>query len=230
MQRLIRECAFDGKGSSKAENRSWCDPHVVYTVSAKGVTSPMPTSDALGSSDAAAGYWTAHVAAALKSHGATSGGAVWLVSFATVQNDKYLEAFEYTVPCSYSPDQIQPIQDTIEKWKKAKQKIVRRASPPREVASPRKHVEMPALIDGIRPDSERRAADRIVGATGSVEQVWAEAANEYRPLIGVIAKSLSPGVTAKAVERRRQISNAIPAVLTDVPTAKKPRVKRGAKR
>lgn len=227
---LIRECVFDGKGSSKAEKRTWCDPHVVYAESAKGVTSPMPTSNALDNSDAAAGHWTAHVTAALKSHGATSGDAAWIVSFATVQNDKYLEAFEHTIPWSQSPDQIQQILDTIERWRKQKQKIVQRASPPREATFRRKHVEIPALIDGIRPDTERRAGDRVVGATGAVEEAFTDAANEYRPLMGVIAKSLSPGVTTRAIKRRRQISNAIPDVLPGAPTTTKTRAKKGGKR
>jgi hypothetical protein len=44
---------------------------------------------------------------------------------------------------------------------------------------------------------------------GSYES-WEQAAREYSPMMDVIAKSISPGFTTAAVQRRQDISNVKP--------------------
>ena len=56
-ERLIQRCVFAGKGSSKAQDRVWSDPHVVYETSKTNKVLAISTGNAMGSSCAAADDW-----------------------------------------------------------------------------------------------------------------------------------------------------------------------------
>jgi hypothetical protein len=51
---------------------------------------------------------------------------------------------------------------------------------------------------------------------------WEHAASKYRPMMGRIAKSLSPGFTTEAVERRRGIAFVVPDMRPKPEKTKKP--------
>jgi hypothetical protein len=57
---------------------------------------------------------------------------------------------------------------------------------------------------------EGRVSAKAGELLGGDDQAWLEAAKEYRPMMEVVAKSLSPGFTTEAVLRRRRIASASP--------------------
>lgn len=208
--RLIRSCVFDGKGSSKAEGRIWRDPHVIYATTTKGEKISLHAGNALGAADAAAGQW-AKITAGI-SEGQESGEArsLWVVGFSTVQNDKYLEAVECLMPCPRSSDQSRELIAAVERWQKEAASLVRRLRPPGEKKSSRKHVDLSSTLTTIRPHVEGRVSEKVGELLAGVDSPWERAAQEYRPMMEVVASSLAPGFTTAAVQRRRQIAGAIP--------------------
>jgi len=57
------------------------------------------------------------------------------------------------------------------------------------------------------------------------ELAWPQAVDEYRRMMPVIAQSLAPGFTTRALQRRNQIASALPE-MTAKP-APKPKPKKG---
>lgn len=218
---LIRQCVFAGIGSTKTDGgRVWNDPHVIRD--SKDVVKP---SDALGASDAASGQWAKIVAGVLGGQKADYERRLWVVGFATVQNDKYLEATEYEVslPRMQDDQKLRESIEKIEKWQKEVSNLARKVRP--KEAS-RKHLEIPPMIAAIRPHVEGRVSEKagelIVGGDGA----WEQAASEYSPMMATIAKSLSPGYTTAAVLRREQIASVTPA-MKRMTRAAKPSKKKG---
>jgi len=118
-ERLIRQIVFAPIGSQKTDEeghgRVWRDPHVIRD--SKDVVKP---SNVLGASDAAAGQWTKIMAGILDRQKNNDSRRVWVVGFATVQNDKYLEAMEYVIPfpTAAGDQRLQESIEKIEKWYK----------------------------------------------------------------------------------------------------------------
>ena len=209
-ERLIRFCVFDGKGSSKTEERIWCDPHVIYATTTKGENVSLHASSALGAADAAAGQWAKIVAGILEGQESGEARSLWVVGFSTVQNDKYLEAIERLMPCPRSPDQSREFIAAVEQWQKEAASLVRRLRPLGEKKSPRKHVEASSILTTIRPHVEGRVSEKVGELLAGADSPWEHAAQEYRPMMEVVASSLAPGFTTAAVQRRRQIASATP--------------------
>jgi hypothetical protein len=224
---------FDGKGSSKTEGRIWRDPQVIYVTSGKGDVTSLHASDALGASDAAAGQWAKIVVAMLHQQGmrdcvaGDDGGDTSVVGFSTVQNDKYLEAIECSVPFPRSSHEIEESVEKLERWQKEGSSLVRRVRPPKEKGASRKHVEIPPVLDAIRPHVESRVSAKVRELLAGGDTAWQEAAKEYAPLMSIIARSLSPGFTTAALERRKQIASAIPDMRPRTKTAQKQGRKKG---
>jgi hypothetical protein len=226
-ERLIRFCVFDGKGSSKTEGRIWRDPHVIYATTAKGEEISLHAGNTLGAADAAAGQWAKIVAGVLEGQESSEARALWVVGFSTVQNDKYLEATECLVPCSRPPGQPHELVAALEQWQKEGTSLVRRLRPSGEKKSSRKHVEISASLASIRPHVEGRVAEKLDELLANAESAWERAAQEYRPMIEVVAESISPGFTVAALQRRRQIAHAVPDMQTGTKESKKPNPKKG---
>lgn len=206
---LVRRCVFDGKGSNKAGDRKWRDPHVIYEQSDDDRASALQTSNALDSSDAAAGRWARTMAAILKARVSTPSASLWVVGFATVQNDKYLEASEWLIPPVNLSQQDQQQIASLERWQRETGNLARsihRKMP----ASSRKHLNIRPVLDAVRPDVEtrvlRRATqDLLVGNDGADR-----AAREYASMMSAVATSLSPGFTTRALQRRNSIAQIVP--------------------
>ncbi len=219
---LIKQCIFAGIGSQKADgdgqSRALGDPHVIHE--GKKV---IWSGDALAASDAAAGQWARIMTGILGRQKDYVSRRVLVVGFATVQNDKYLEATEYVISIPASSD-VQSIQDKINKWQKEGPNLVQKAKPK---ASSRKHIEIPAIVDSIRPHIEGIVSARANELLAGDESKWEQAACEYGPMMATIAKSLSPGYTTAAVQRRRQIVGVKPDARAKTNEARKPNRKKG---
>ena len=87
-----------------------------------------------------------------------------------------------------------------------------------------------AAIAVIRPDIEGRVSAKAGELIAGTDEVWEQAAEEYRPMMGVIAKSLSPGFTAAAVQWRQHMVGVKPDMRPKTESVKKPgREKGGSK-
>lgn len=207
---LIRQCVFAGIGSMKeagdSEGRVWNDPHTVGE--GEGVVKP---SSALAAADAAAGKWAEIAAATVRGGTPGSKTRLWVVSFATIQNDKYLEAMEFNIALPDAPAgrNVEETINKIERWQKESWKLVGRATP-KEATLGRRHLEIPPIMAAIRPQVEAtisaEAGELIPASPGA----WEQAAREYTPFMTAIAKSLSPGYTTAALQRRREIEQLRP--------------------
>jgi hypothetical protein len=212
---LIRQCVFAGIGSTKSDGgRKWSDPNVI--PDSKDVMKP---GNALGAPDAAAGQWAKIMAGIIR--GQKGDGRLWVVGFATVQNDKYLEAMEYEIPLQCAPDdqRVQENINRVEMWQKERKEMQKEIG--------KSKVEGSAFIAAIRPHVEglvsAQAGELITGG----EDAWEQAAREYSPMMVAIAKSLSPGYTTAAVERRKQIADVKPNMGPNTKASKKSRRKKG---
>ena len=230
-ERLIRLCVFAGIGSTKTDEdgpvRIWRDPHVIYEQSSKGDVTSRHASDALGAADAAAGQWSKIMAGILGGRKANERSTAWVVGFSTVRNDKYLEAMECLMPFPYSPHQVQAAIDKIARWQKEGSSLARKVRPPNEKAPSRKHIEIPPTLDAIRAHVESRVAAKAGELIGGADEAWQEAAEEYRPMMNVIAESLSPGYTTEAVQRRKQIADVAPNMRPKTDRVKKSSDRKG---
>ncbi len=224
--RLIRRCVFDGKGSSKAEARIWRDPHVIYDAGKDGRASCLQSGDALGATEAAASEWSKRLAAILRARHLSSEGTLWIVGFATVKNDKYLEATEYLVRRSGQSQKDDELIAVLERWQKEGANLVRRIRPR---SSSRKHVEIRPAIDAIRPDVEARVSAGTRELLTGDNSAWEHAAREYRHLAKALSKSLSPGLTTHAVKRRNEIAQTRPDMRPKPPAIRhNPKDKKGS--
>ncbi len=240
-ERLIRRCVFDGKGSLKAASGIWRDPHVVYAKAKDGKQLSAHAGNALGAPDAAANQWARFLGGLLAEDAAplgmchaastTSAITVSVLGFSSVQNDKYLEAWEnrLTIHVSALADKgpNQPAS-YLELWTKEAMKCLAKAKPPEAKSSSRKHVELLPALAAIRPHIESRVSANISDLLSHPEQAWPKAAGEYGPMMSAAAKSLSPGFTTRALQRRNQIANVRPDMTPrPAPKPRKPKAKKG---
>ena len=227
-ERLIWRCVFDGKGSSKAEARIWRDPHVLYSPSGKREVTSLRASDALGAADAAAGQWARIMGGLLESSVISStGGSIWIVGFSTVQNDKYLEAVERVIPLRSPPDQLQESIEKVQRWQQKARGLGRRLIPPKEKKASRKHKEIAPMLSAIRPHVEGKVSAKVGELLAGNDDAWEDAASEYRPMMWKVARSLSPGFTTAAVQRRKQIARVAPDMRPRAEPDKRPKRKKG---
>jgi hypothetical protein len=217
MERLIRRCAFDGKGTSKADDRIWRDPHVIYDTTSDGEVRSLQTSNALGRSDAAAGQWARQLAGILRGSGAGGAKAICVIGFSTVQNDKYLEATEHLITLSTPSSKGQEAIATLDRWQEEGDTLARnihRKMPP----SSRKHLEVRPVVDAVRPHVEAKAATRATELMAGIDGAWQRVAAEYRPLVGAVVNSLSPGFTTRALDLRNRIAQTFRDITPKPPT------------
>ena len=207
---LIRRCVFAGIGSTRTDEgspaRVWNDPHTIR----EGDEIVKPFS-ALGPADAAAGKWTKVVAGILCGEKPKEKQRLWVVSFATVQNDKYLEATEWEIPFLTALDDMK-VQESIESigaWQREGWKLPGKTKP-REISQTRGHLEILSAVAAVRPQAERTVSGRIDQLIAQGGDAWQEAAQEYRPLMAAVAKSLSPGYTSASLRSRQEIAAVKP--------------------
>ncbi len=167
---LIRQCVFAGVGSTKTDDngqgRTWSDPHTVND--GEDVIKP---SNALGATDAAAGQWARITAGILGGKKTNGRRGLWVVSFATVQNDKYLEAMEYEIPFPTTLDDRQAAEglETIEMWQKEGWKLARKAKPR---GTSRRHLEIPPIIAAVRPYVEAKVFAKVGELISEGDDAW----------------------------------------------------------
>lgn len=175
--------------------REWKDPHVMRAVAPP---------NALKATDASAKQWAKVLAGNVADDERAKRTSI--ITFATVQNDKYLEATENLIP-SLSESQ----RESFSQWAKDKldgelRRIVRglrkRRKDDARVAT--------SAVASIRPGVEANVSQGALNLASGDPGAWEEAARAYRPMMAAVAKSLSPGHTTAALWTRRRIRSVVP--------------------
>jgi hypothetical protein len=83
------------------------------------------------------------------------------------------------------------------------------------------------MLSAVRPYIESKVSAQLGDLLAKGEGKWIEAANAYRPMMKIIARSLAPGFTTRSIERQRQIANAIPDMRPKTEPASKQGRKKG---
>lgn len=233
-ERLVKQTIFAGLGSTKDKDESkvrmWIDPHVIYNTEKNGKQISLHSKDTIGLFDAGAGQWLDVLFGQLYLDGnllpaikeaiqkrINSGMQIktWAIGFSTVQNDKYLEAIEYLLPIPNRGNASIPGIDQAKQWQDEGKKIdktikKRTAWGEDESFKKRKNSELKPAVAAIRPHVEHRVSSAAEKLLAGDSETWEQAAEEYRPMLEVVAQALSPGYTVKALRRRQRIANAIP--------------------
>jgi hypothetical protein len=132
---------------------------------------------------------------------------LWTVAFATIQNDKYLEATESVISFPRSPADIPDTIDQIRKWQdesKAFSARIRASDQDRPLR--KQPVEIPPLVDSIRPQVEASASTSASELNTSGHNEGHAAADQYATFVPAIARSIAPGFTIAALARRQRIA------------------------
>lgn len=227
-RRLIRRCAFDGKGSAKADERVWHDPYVLNFKSPKHDLAPVHAADSLGAADAASGQWAKILAGLLHTTPNEVGKTkFWIVGFSTVQNDKYLEAMELSIPSGDGPADTEGALEETEIMRKESSTFLKKLTKLIERNPKRRHPEVQAILSSIRPQIENAISAKIANLAVGDLAAWIEAADAYSPLLNAASKSLSPGFSTAALKRRRDIARAQPDMHPPPPASESKRTKKG---
>jgi len=218
---LIKRCIFYGKGSLKEIGYSWDDPHVKLLPGQKKEDKhPAYSINALNNQDANAKEWIPLAEIALNN---PYSGSRRSVCFSSDQN-KYFEVTERTTPTMVSGLSQEIGIQMVRKWQGEvnlqRKKIMlvppwfieRKIKQIEQKQTNRKYQDYTAALASIRPHVEHRVSKKIDKLLSGDDAAWQEAADAYIPMMKVIAKSLSPGFTIAAVERRRQIASAKPDI------------------
>jgi len=217
---LIRKCEYQTAGEQKNDN--WDDPHVVYgdRIPRSAIKAPDPTTAGRFRMDR---KWTDLITSMIvtgKYKNEREGTFFLVVGFAT-DKAKNIDVWERTVFMPKSLFVPEKTTSLIQQWQKKggqleKDKWISRAERERS-----------AIVAAIRPHVEKNVSDNIGELLIGDEESWKKASDEYRPMMEIVAKSLSPGFTAAAVERRRRIAGVKPEMGTKVKLEKKSGRKKG---
>ncbi len=232
---LIRECEFETAGKQK--NDRWDDPHVVYSDDKprKAERAPDLTAAAKFGMDRPWPHLLARVLEAGKFTLAHSPSSLFVVGFST-QQAKNIDAWERVLAVPPGPLIAEDFGASIRQWRRnaqglqqrtARSKLQATGHPPGKEGPPRKHPDIRSALVSIRPHVENGVSANLGQLLSEGDLAWEEAAREYRPMMKVVARSLSPGFTTEAVEWRKQIANALPDMRRKTESPKKPGRKKG---
>jgi len=127
--------------------------------------------------------------------------SVLVVGFAT-DKAKSIDVWQRTVDVFSTESVTDTVADLKERWQKENWRI--------EKALVRSKYQGKAAIAAVRPDIEDRVFAKVGDLLTGGEEAWERAAEEYRPMMKVLAGALSPGFTTEAVSLRRTIATVVP--------------------
>ncbi|MGA8571610.1 MAG: type I-E CRISPR-associated protein Cse1/CasA [Desulfobaccales bacterium] len=203
---IILVCEFQTAG--KQENDKWNDPHVIYLqgeirkslraadlTAARKFRMDRPWPDLL-----------AHIVETGK-----SSTSLLVVGFAT-NKAKNVDVWERIIDLPSRESISKIAAPSIRQWQAKGKELEKQIG--------RSKVEGLAIITFIRPHVEglvsAQASELITGG----EDAWEQAARQYSPMMAAVAKSLSPGCTTAALQRRKQIAGVKPHMRPSTKTSK----------
>jgi CRISPR type I-E-associated protein CasA/Cse1 len=217
---VIRTCEFQSAG--KQENNLWTDPHVIYSNE-----SPRKSTKAEDLTKAKEFRmdrpWPELLAKMLETDRFGTGNlpaSFLIVGFATDQA-KNIDVWERTISVPHRLIIQREVSATrLRKWRQEGGRLEKRVS--------KSMAEASALIAAIRPQVEATVSGIAGTIACSEDAMWKAAAEEYRPMMEVVAQALAPGFTTAALQRRRKISAIRPQMQPKAEPEKKSRKKKEA--
>ncbi len=215
---LALGCEYQTAG--KQENPKWSDPHAVY---ADG-----ETRNALKAPDLTASGrfrmdrpWPDLVARLLETGRSTN---LLVVGFAT-NKAKNIDVWERSMDMRTKPSASEAAPASVKKWRIqgwALEKKLGRVG--------RSEAAGAAFAAAIRPHIEAKVSENAGELIAGGDEAWEKATREYSPMMAAVARSLSPGYTTSAVERREEIANLKPNMRDKAKAARRPDPKKGGGR
>lgn len=218
---LIKTCEFQSAGTQ--ENELWTDPHVLYSVQSPRKASKAPDLTAAGKfrMDRPWPNLLASIVETSRFVTVSRPLSLQVIGFATDQA-KNIDVWERTFKVLSASSILESATSLLMHWhkeggrlEKEIQKIVRSES------------AGAATLAALRPQVEDRVSEMAEGLLAGGDDVWARATSEYRPMMTMVAKSLSPGVTTAALQRQNQIAELAPEMRTEPKPVKKTRRNKG---
>lgn len=221
---LIHTCEFQTAGELR--NDRWDDPHVVYLdrTPRKALRAPDLTAAGKFRMDHPWANMIARLAETGKFGLENKATYILAVGFATDQA-KNIDVWEQTIELPSKESILETLSSTIELWQREAWQIEKRIG-----RITRSKVTSAATATAIRPHVEHRVSAKTSRLLDYREEAWQQAAEEYRPLVGKISHSLSPGPTTAAVQRRKEIAYTVPNMRLKTEEGKKPRKKKGGEK
>jgi hypothetical protein len=218
---LIRTCEFQTAG--KQQNDLWDDPHVVYLdkTPRKAAKAPDPTAAGKFRMDRPWAELLARISETYRFEPGHRSTALLIVGFATDQA-KNIDAWERTIAVPTGTPIKGMSAFLLQQWRKEGGRLEKWIE--RIVRS---KAEGAAAIAAIRPQVEDSVSAKAGELIASDAGAWEQAAREYRPMMEMVAQSLSPGFTTAAAQRRRQIARVTPDMQPKAQSEKKPGRKKG---
>jgi CRISPR type I-E-associated protein CasA/Cse1 len=218
---LIRKCMFQSAGAQK--NDRWNDPHVVYSEEMPRKASKAADLTAAGKfrMDRPWPYLLAGIAKTGKFAPWDKPTSLMVVGFATDQA-KNIDVWERNLAVPSTESTQGTAASLMQQWHREGGWLEKRIA--------RSKIAGAAAIAAVRPHVEGRVSARAGELMAGTDEAWDRAAAEYRPMMEAIARSLSPGFTTAAVQRRREIADVLPDMRPRTESAKKPGRKKGGER
>lgn len=195
-KQVILTCEYQTSG--KEENDQWNDPHVVYEgeVKRKAMRADNLVKAGKFKMDRPWPDLLAHIAEA------KTRTTLFIVGFAT-NKALSIDVWERTMSFQSSGAALLAAvgpspKQWLEEGKKIEKKIGRSKFAGR------------AVTVSIRPHVENKVSSKAGELIAADEAAWEQAAREYSPMMAAVAKSLSPGCTTAALEKRNEIARIKP--------------------
>lgn len=219
---IILTCEFQTAG--RQENELWNDPHVVYRkeTKRKALRAQDLTKPGTFRMDRP---WPDVITHTVE----TNRPAVLLIVGFATNKAKNIDVWERTLELPSLESVRKTAVDKIKKWQKEGKGLARKMRPPGKTTPSRKHVEIASVVAAIRPHVEDRVSAKAGDLLAGGDEGWEQAEEEYRSMMEVVARSLSPGFTTGALQWRKQIAGAVPDMRPRAESAKKPARKKGGR-
>lgn len=201
---LIRTCEHENAG--RQETEWWNDPHVLYIDGQprKNVKAPNLTARDHFKMDRP---WSALLRHLVQNQNRIVSGetpGVFVTAFVT-DKMKYIDVWEEYIQIKTPAKLQESVAQYVQHWEKERQKILDRVK-----HITRSKMKGPCTVSAICPNIEKTISRRLSELIESETEALKQAAEEYRPMMRMISKSLSPGFTATALTRRKEIARTIP--------------------
>jgi hypothetical protein len=145
----------------------------------------------------------------------------------TTNKAKNVDVWERTIFMPASSSMQKSTLSSILKWKEEGFKLPRDFYYNSEKQNSRKHIEFASTVALIRPQVENNISKKLSDMLAGGDEAWDKAAEEYSPMLEAVAKSLAPGFTVAALEKRKQIIETRPDMTQkhplSVPAKRSPR-------
>lgn len=146
-----------------------------------------------------------------------------VVGFAT-NKAKNIDVWERIVDVPLAESISEISVTSIKNWQKEGSKLVKKVESifkgPERKLKPEPN-QVTSIVVSLRPQIEHRISAKTNELLTGGEDAWEQAAREYSPMMAAIAKSLSPGYTTAALQRRKQIAEVKPNMRPNTQASKK---------